>query len=288
MRPVVVGSSGRPDERALDLALAEAARRRLPLLVVRAFHAPALDASAREARPEQVRQQVEAAFTRVPAARRASVTVVVREGEASACLLSAADSAALLVVGHHPAGPVPRAVHGSVAATCLRRACCPLVVVPDGLATEADPGLQRRVLVGLDGSAGSLAALTWAVVQAREWGCPLVPVVVLSPAAQPPVGFRGAVADVMGEVAEQVADAGGADVETRPRLLQGHHVRQLLELVQPADLLVLGHQRPGAVSSLLDGGGTSIALRSPCPVVVVREGQARREIHQRRVQPQPS
>jgi nucleotide-binding universal stress UspA family protein len=302
MRPVVVGAAGgSAEDRALDFALTEAIRRRLPLLLVRAYQPPSYGElppallpgrlrDLRESRGREATTALARARDRIPAGRTVAATTTVMEGDTASCLLAAADSAALLVVGARAGGVISRVVHGSVAASCLQKACGPVAVVPHDVEIIADRWLRSRVLVGLDGSAASLAALTWAVAQAREWGCVLVPVVVSSAPDHPPVGFRAGAGqehvDLTAKVWTQVQDAGGGDVEVHPRFVVGDHKQQLLQLAQPADLLVVGGRRIGAVSNLLTGpASSSVALRSRCPVVVVRDGQARREIHQRRAKP---
>jgi nucleotide-binding universal stress UspA family protein len=161
-----------------------------------------------------------------------------------------------------------------------------VVVVPNDRRTFYDKWLTSRVVVALDGSPASLTALTWAAAQAREWGCALSPIVVSASYSEPPIGLRpeGACvrSDLTAIVARHVADAGGADLEVQPRLLLGDPSDQLLAGLDPADLLVMGSRTRGAVASLLLGStSVSVAERAPCPVVVVRNGQARREIHQR-------
>jgi nucleotide-binding universal stress UspA family protein len=294
MRQVVVGASGRADDRSLDFALTEAIRRRLPLLVVGVYQAPAygeafagpLPDRLRELREACRRQTAEAlaqAQARVPAALTAAVTALLQEGDTAARLLAAAESAALLVVGSPTGGVLGHAMRGSVAWTCLQRLSGPLAVVPHGVELVADRWLRSRVLVGLDGSPASVSALTWAVAQAREWGCVLVPVVVSADDDHPPAGLRGSGPDLTAQVWKQVLEAGGSDVEAHPRFLVGEHKHQLLQLAEPSDLLVVGSRHRAALPTLL--AGAPVALRCRCPVVVVPEGQARREIHQRRAQP---
>ena len=304
MRNIVVGVKGRLEvEPALDFAVAEALRRRLPLWAVRAYLPPSYGEIPRALFPGHLRELRESAtrettaalnrsLDRVVGGRTLITKVAVMEGDAPSTLAWMAESAALLVIGTRGRGPVSRTVHGSVAASCLHRCLPPVAVVPHDTDLVADRWLRSRVLVGLDGSPASIAALAWAVAQAREWGSVLVPVVVSSLNDRSPAGFRrqvgmGARSDLTAQVWRQVFDAGGSDVEVHPRFLVGDPKQELLTVVGPTDLLVLGSRGLGQVASVLIGATTSqVALRSPCPVVAVREGQARREIHQRRAQPQ--
>lgn len=60
----------------------------------------------------------------------ASVREVLREGDPSTVLLELADGASMLVLGHTDHGRLARLLAGSVASECLRRANCPVVLVP--------------------------------------------------------------------------------------------------------------------------------------------------------------
>ena len=295
MRNVVVGASGAPEaEAALVFAVDEALRRRLPLLVVHAYPVPSYGDVPAALFPGQIRQRRESglreanaalarARERVPGGATVQATVMVLEGDPTPCLLSVADSAALLVVGSGGEGSLTRALKGSVAASCLHRSLAPVAVVPNDVPAVPDRWLRSRVVVGLDGSPSSLTALSWGVAQAREWGAPLMPVVVSDRQDRPPVDLRP---DLTAQVWAQVMDAGGSDLEVHPRFLHGEAKDRLVQVLEPADLLVLGSRGLGGLAGALRGATSSpVALSAPCTTVVVREGQARREIHQRRAQP---
>jgi nucleotide-binding universal stress UspA family protein len=298
MRNIVVGVQGTSEqESALDFALEEAVRRRLPLLVVHTYQLPGYGETTPSRTVDVIRDvraaahqcaaaALDRAKERVPGGWTASTRLSVLESDPSTALLSVAGSAALLVVGSRGTHSVASGRLGSVSAACLRRAWAPVVVVPNDGRAFYDKWLTSRVVVALDGSPASLTALTWATAQAREWGCSLSPIVVSATYDELPIGMRTQVRvarrDLTTIVAAQVADAGGADLEVHPRLLLGEPSEQLLAVVDPADLLVMGSRARGAVASLLLGSTSmSVAERALCPVVVVRNGQARREIHQR-------
>ncbi len=299
-----MGVTGTPEvEPALDFAFAEALRRRLPLCVVHTYTPPSYGEippalfpghlrALRESATREATTALDRALDRVIGGRTLDTRVAVVEGDAPSTLASMAESAALLVIGTRGGGPISRTTHRSVAASCLHRCVAPVAVIPHDAGLIADRWLRSRVVVGLDGSPASVAALAWAVAQAREWGSVLMPVVVSSLKDRPPAGFRqqvgnGSRSDLTAQVWRQIVDAGGSDVEVHPRFLIGDPKQELLTVVGAADLLVLGSRGLGPVASVLLGATTSpVALRSPCPVVAVREGQSRREIHQRRAQPQ--
>jgi nucleotide-binding universal stress UspA family protein len=283
---VVVGVSidGR-DGAALEFALQEAVRRRLALQVLHAYEVglveelptalfPSTIERARRAAETGAAAALAAAVTRVPGARTVAAQAVAVEGAAAHVLLAAAQDAALLVVGRRKANAFVQAVLGSVSAACLRHASAPVAVVPAQVLAVRDRWLSSRVVVGVDGSAAAEAALDWGIAQAREWGCVLTPVLVL-----PAHADEGATRLLLSQVQEQLSEAGASDVEARVQILTGSPTLELLRELRPEDLLVLGGRDHGRLMEVVVGSTTQeIARSSPCPVVVVRPGQVRRQV----------
>ncbi|MFE2721846.1 universal stress protein [Kitasatospora sp. NPDC059327] len=141
----------------------------------------------------------------------------------------------------------------------------------------ANGGGRRRILVGIDGSAPSKAALRWAVGQAvltgaavqavAAWEYPslygwLVPMV--------DDGFERAARRTLTAEVDEVA---GRDrpVEIEESLVLGHAAEVLLELAEDADLLVLGSRGRGTFArTLLGSVSARCAVHGSCPVVIVR------------------
>ena len=98
--------------------------------------------------------------------------VSVREfrGDAATELVGACTDTDLLVVGSRGRGPLAGLMPGSVSRACLSHAPCPVVVVP-ARPTRAAP--RHRVMVGVDGSGHSRAALSAAAEEARLRGASL-------------------------------------------------------------------------------------------------------------------
>jgi nucleotide-binding universal stress UspA family protein len=69
---------------------------------------------------------------------------------------------AVLAAGARGHGGVAGLLLGSVSHSLTHHAHCPRVVVPKGW-RPVENGTTRRLLVGVDGSAGSERALRWAV-----------------------------------------------------------------------------------------------------------------------------
>jgi len=153
-------------------------------------------------------------------------------------------------------------------------------------------GIARgRVVVGVDGSSGSRAALVHALQDAARRDA----AVEVVAAFQPPeywVPFYGGpvtpvdevredvrrdverfVQEVTGELAGRLAEAPPMTVHVVP----GGVAAALLRAADGADLLVVGSRGHGAVGSLLLGSvSLACALHSPCPVTVVHTARPRK------------
>ncbi len=138
---------------------------------------------------------------------------------------------------------------------------------------------NRPIVVGVNGSPGSQAALRWAASSALVQQCELVAVRVWEPpilAPYAPGAARqsalkertGAKAGLAAAVREIVG--GMPAVRVRTVFATGLTARLLLSLAAGADLLVLGCQRPTTQCSPEVSPVVRACLRSaPCPVVVV-------------------
>jgi nucleotide-binding universal stress UspA family protein len=88
----------------------------------------------------------------IPVFERAEVPVaaIVAEGRAPDVLSAAARSADLLVLGSHGHGRMRHTVLGSVSEECVRKATCPVVVIPidqDSRAEPAEPAVRNLIAV---------------------------------------------------------------------------------------------------------------------------------------------
>ena len=143
---------------------------------------------------------------------------------------------------------------------------------------------QELVVVGVDGSAGSVAALAWAARYASGSGARVRALLAWhypAAAGQAPVGVApGAVRDETEEqmhaaLDEAVAKAtsGQASPGVETRLGYGHPAQVLIEASQAADLLVVGSHGHGAFTGMLVGSvSIHCVTGAACPVVVVRGG----------------
>jgi nucleotide-binding universal stress UspA family protein len=136
------------------------------------------------------------------------------------------------------------------------------------------------VVVGIDGSPASEAALDFALVEARLRELPLRVVCVWEAAPSAFIGEAFApTADVFLE-AEHHAEAvlrsalerltTDNAVQVEALSVEGRPATALVEQARDAELLVVGSRGRGAAGSLLLGSvSQSVAHHAPCPLVIV-------------------
>ena len=141
---------------------------------------------------------------------------------------------------------------------------------------SADP-----IVVGVDGSEQSTAAVRWAAHEAHRrhtqlrvvhaWVWPLYRVPLgPAPGAPPGAGLRAAAESVLA-AAGGTAHAVAEDLPVETSLEVGNSVSVLLRAAEGAALLVVGNRGLGGFTGLLLGStGIAVSARARCPVVVVR------------------
>jgi len=195
-------------------------------------------------------------------------------GPPAEALLAASQTADLLVVGARGAGGFLGLRLGSVSRRCLRRATRPVAVVHSH---PADPAELRtgRIVVGIDGSEGSHAALRWAVEEAERREATVAAVFawqygpVGSYLPMPKGGYEAAARRVV-EAAKVNALQWrpGVPVEAVPMI--GSTVTILMNESGRADVLVVGQHGRSHLQELLVGStADECAHYAYCPVVVV-------------------
>jgi nucleotide-binding universal stress UspA family protein len=144
--------------------------------------------------------------------------------------------------------------------------------------TEA-PSSAGRIVVGVDGSDSSAAALAWAVRQAKLTGSGLDALITWS------VSASAALAGALPENFDPAADAeqtlvaavassreANPDVDLRTVVIEGAPGPGLVDYAEPADLLVIGSRGHGFVAGILLGSVSEYCVsHAHCPVLVLRE-----------------
>jgi nucleotide-binding universal stress UspA family protein len=138
----------------------------------------------------------------------------------------------------------------------------------------------RRIVVGIDGSTNSTAALEWAARQAELTGCTLEVITTW----EWPVAFGVAFSYVPPDYnpsadAQQILDSSlvptreaHPDLSIQTVVAEGHPAPILVEASRGADLLVVGSRGHGEFSGMLLGSVSEHCVtNASCPVLVFRD-----------------
>ena len=140
-------------------------------------------------------------------------------------------------------------------------------------------GQERRIVVGVDGSEPSKAALRWAIRQGKLTGASVDAVMAWrypstygwGPVADGGFDLEG---DARKALAEALKEVGGLEPEVpvHPVVAEGHAADVLLRTARGADLLVVGSRGHGGFTSAMVGSvGLNCVLHAHCPVLVMRD-----------------
>jgi nucleotide-binding universal stress UspA family protein len=139
------------------------------------------------------------------------------------------------------------------------------------------PAPEGKIVVGVDGSEESLAALRWAASHARRAGTGVEAITAWRPMVPGTFASDLAYWDFSGEARRTLEEAIGKvrpeapEVTVRERVIEGPTPRVLVEACGPADLLVVGSRGHGGFSGLLLGSVSDYcANHAPCSVMIVR------------------
>lgn len=140
---------------------------------------------------------------------------------------------------------------------------------------------MARIVVGVDGSKGSLAALRWAVEEAQLRGAelhaiqawtypyfvspPHVPMAMMPAREELEKGERAVLDESL-----QAAVPAESKVTVRAEVIEGPAAAALVEAGKDADLLVVGRRGHGGFVGLLLGSvSQQVVHHATCPVVIV-------------------
>lgn len=137
-------------------------------------------------------------------------------------------------------------------------------------------GMVFRIVVGADGSDASLAALEWALQEARlrdgqvhivtAWHYPVIG--DAAGRAEDHEAFAGSARQAHADALRRASRGG---VAVTGEVTEGHPAEVLLKASAGADLLVVGSRGHGGFAGMLLGSVSSHAVhQASCPVLVVR------------------
>ena len=290
-RPILVGVDGSDSAiEATRWAAREAERRGVGLRLVQAFgwprgrHLgdPGLGVEYRQAMHRLGEQQVAAAAGAAgDVAPDVVVEQLVEDGYPIPRLVADSREAQLVVVGDRGLGAVTGLLIGSVAVAVAAHAACPVVVVRGAVQGVTGPP-QGPVVVGVDGSPVSEAALAFAFAVAAGRNAPLVAVhtwwdLAIDPALAPLLDWEAIEGDEHQLLAERLAGWGEKypDVEVRRVVTRDRAAHALIARTEGAQLVVVGSRGRGGFAGLLLGSVSHAVLhRASCPVAIVRSAAA--------------
>jgi nucleotide-binding universal stress UspA family protein len=281
--------SAKAERIAVALAKRDGARLSLlhvdpPLLLMAPYGEVPVDVGLFEEQRRQAERDMAAARQRAEAAG-VTVDTDVRGGAPAREILDIAGAGGidLIILGTHGRGGVEHLLLGSVAEKVLRKASCPVMVVPAQADVERGP-LFKRILCPIDGSAPAAAAVSFAVSLARETDAAIRLLHVIEPLP------------IMGEIAPLAEDY-QMDVEARvqsairsavpPEVRQWCRIEEQISVgkaserilatahAHAADVIVIGVRGRNALDLMAFGSTTNeVIRRAQCPVLVVHPPQA--------------
>jgi nucleotide-binding universal stress UspA family protein len=278
-RRIVVGVDGSvASKAALTWAIGQAIRTGAVVEPVIAYHwfpMPIQEVDFKGLAERLLAEEVREARQNAP---DVSVVSKVARGDPARVLLEASHGADLLVVGNRGKGGFAEALLGSVSQHCVQHSGCPVAVLRE---TPDPGGREPLIVVGVDGSPSSKAALRWAIRQATVTGMAIEAIIAWSIPSYygytlvadgiESADFAGIASGTIADAIEEVGGAGG-HVSITPAVVHGDAAQVLVEASARAALLVVGNRGHRVLAEALLG---SVSQRSvhhaACPVVVVRE-----------------
>ena len=259
---IVAGVDGSASAlQAVRWAAREAVRRHAPLRLVHVSYLvpepPRHHPDELDVLLDQPRQWlVQAADVARTVAGQLEITTDLRDGTVSDAFIEESTSARLIVLGQRGLAELSDLLLGSVPPAVAAHAHCPVVVVRSST-LDSPPPAGGPVVVGVDGTELSDAAVAFAFDAAASRDVPLVAIHALPKAIN------------WGRLAElQEKDP---DVEVRRVVVKDRPAHALLDAAREAQLLVVGSRGHGTLASIGLGSVSHTLLRhAPCPIAVVR------------------
>lgn len=287
--PIVVGVDGSQSALyAVGWAADEAMRRKLPLCLVHANAAPF--AGSPSSLPQHADNTLlnrargwldQAADTARKVAPDSELDVSLQAGQTvGAVLVAQSRTARLMVLGSRGLGRSAESMVGSVAVTLAAYGDAPVVAV-HGRVPDGPPPETGSVVVGVDGSPASEAAIAFAFDQASWRGVAVVAVHTWSEVmlestfewAGVTLDWDAIETDERQLLAQRLAgwQERYPDVPVQRVVTRERPVRSLLHQGAHAQLVVVGRRGRGGFTEMLLGSTSQALLHhAPCPVAVIR------------------
>ena len=286
-RGIVVAVDGSQASNAAAIwAAREAAMRKIPLTVVHAVTTPtaswppvpypeSLAVRLEDEGKKAIMHAIKLAEEALPADRKVTIHRELVYSSPALALINMSDEAQMIVVGTAGRGLLARGVLGSVSATVVRHAHCPVAVIhgddlPD---THSAP-----VVVGVDGSPASELAIEVAFDEASRRGVDLTAMHAWSDIAVselPEADWSSLEAEAHRSLAENLAgwQERYPDVTVHRLVVRDQPARQLADKSETAQLVVVGSHGRGGLTGVLLGSVSNAVLHSVrIPVIVARPG----------------
>jgi len=146
------------------------------------------------------------------------------------------------------------------------------------MTSQPENRTERRIVVGVDGSVPSKAALAWAVSQARLTGAVVEAVTAWEfpatygyPVPVMDVNWQDLAAQICDEAIATASGSAG-QVKITGQVREGNAAQVLLEESAGASLLVVGSRGHGGFAEALLGSvGQHCVQHATCPVVIIRD-----------------
>ncbi|MFC9834781.1 universal stress protein [Rhodococcus sp. NPDC127530] len=290
IKPIVVGVDGSESaSAAVAWAARAAAALSLPLHIVTVVHIPAFyytEPYLAESFKEELEDTAKARLgsARVHAKQTVDesldITTEQHEGKVSQTLIELSANAHTVVLGSRGHGEFTGLLVGSTTSAVAAHGHCPLVVVR-GRTMDGQPPTEGPIVVGVDGSESSKAAVEVAFEQAAARGASLVTVNVWSDVSVQPslgaspedplwssiqTGEEVVLSERLAGYQERYPDVTVERVVARDR-----PVRVLSEFAEKAQLIVVGSRGRGGFKGMLLGSTSNALLHTAdCPVMIVR------------------
>lgn len=284
-RGIVVAVDGSPaSDAAATWAAREAEMRQVPLTVVHAVTTPtatwppvpypeSLAVRLEDEGKKAIMHASKLAEEALPADRKVAIHRELVYSSPALALINMSDEAEMIVVGTAGHGLLARGVLGSVSATVVRNAHCPVAVIHgDDLPDRRD----APVLVGIDGSPTSELATAIAFDEASRRGVDLMALHAWSDVTiseLPEADWSSLEEEAQRSLAENLAgwQERYPDVAVQRLIERDSPARQLAEKSEFAQLVVVGSHGRGGLTGMLLGSVSNAVLHSVrIPVIVAR------------------